>query len=149
MQISKYITLDKVEYSTTAIRKGISNKLPSEYIENAKYVAELYDTIYDHFNGNIRFNSFYRCIKLNKAIGGSGTSQHCLAEAIDIEGINGVKNRDIFDFCKTLDFDQLIDEFQDSNGEPNWVHISRRKGRNRKQVLKAIKNKKETIYLPI
>ena len=147
MQISKYLTLVDVEYSTTAIRKGINNKLPLEYLDSAKYTAELYDVIYEKFNGNIRKTSFYRCVKLNKIIGGSGTSQHCFAEAIDIEGINGITNKEIFEFCRTLDFDQLINEFQNEDGEPAWVHISRRK-KNRRQVLKAIKKGKETIYLP-
>ena len=83
-QISKYLNIDDVERSTTAIRKGINNTLPVEFLNNAKYVAELYDIIYTKFNGNVRINSFYRCVKLNKAICGSGTSQHFTAYAFDV-----------------------------------------------------------------
>ena len=146
MQISKYLTLADVEKSTTATRKGIKNNLPEILIQNAKRVAELYDQIYDHFNGNVYINSFYRSESLNKAIGGASSSQHTRAQAIDIEGKNGVTNLQVLEFAKTLDFDQIINEFQDAKGEPSWVHISRAVA-NRRQVLKAVKQGKKTVYI--
>lgn len=146
MQISKYLTLADVEKSTTATRKGIKNNLPEILIQNAKSVAELYDQIYDHFNGNVYINSFYRSEALNKAIGGASSSQHTRAQAIDIEGKNGVTNLQVLEFAKTLDFDQIINEFQDAKGEPSWVHISRAVA-NRRQVLKAVKQGKKTVYI--
>lgn len=146
MQISKYLTLTDVERSTTATRKGIKNNLPEILIQNAKRVAELYDQIYDHFNGNVYINSFYRSEALNKAIGGASSSQHTRAQAIDIEGKNGVTNLQVLEFAKTLDFDQIINEFQDAKGEPSWVHISRAVA-NRRQVLKAVKQGKKTVYI--
>lgn len=146
MQISKYLTLTDVERSTTATRKGIKNNLPEILIQNAKRVAELYDQIYDHFNGNVYINSFYRSEALNKAIGGASSSQHTRAQAIDIEGKNGVTNLQVLEFAKTLDFDQIINEFQNAKGEPSWVHISRAVA-NRRQVLKAVKQGKKTVYI--
>lgn len=146
MQISKYLTLEDAERSTTAKRKGIKNNLPEILIQNAKRVAELYDQIYDHFNGNVYINSFYRSESLNKAIGGASSSQHTKAQAIDIEGKNGVTNLQVLEFAKTLDFDQIINEFQDAKGEPSWVHISRAVA-NRRQVLKAVKQGKKTVYI--
>lgn len=146
MQISKYLTLADVEKSPTATRKGIKNNLPEIFIQNAKRVAELYDQIYDHFNGNVYINSFYRSEALNKAIGGASSSQHTRAQAIDIEGKNGVTNLQVLEFAKTLDFDQIINEFQDAKGEPSWVHISRAVA-NRRQVLKAVKDGKKTVYI--
>lgn len=146
MQISKYLTLADVERSTTAVRRGIKNKLPEILIENAKRIGELYDTIYDHFNGNVYINSFYRSEALNKAIGGASSSQHTRAQAIDIEGKNGVTNLQVLEFAKTLDFDQIINEFQNAKGEPSWVHISRAVV-NRRQVLKAVKVGGKTKYI--
>lgn len=146
MQISKYITLADVEKSNTAIRRGIDNKLPHILLQNAKRVAELYDQIYDNFNGNVYINSFFRSEALNKAIGGASSSQHTRARAIDIEGKNGVTNLQILEFAKTLDFDQIINEFQDENGEPAWIHISRAVV-NRKQILKAVKVGGKTRYV--
>ena len=146
MQISKYLTLTDVERSTTATRKGIKNNLPEILIQNAKRVAELYDQIYDHFDGNVYINSFYRSEALNKAIGGASSSQHTRSQAIDIEGKNGVTNSQVLEFAKTLDFDQIINEFQNAKGEPSWVHISRAVA-NRRQVLKAVKQGKKTVYI--
>lgn len=137
MQISKYLTLSDVEKSNTAIRKKISNALPAELVENAKYVAELYDIIYDHFKGNVYVNSFYRSPALNKAVGGSKTSLHMQGQAIDIEGKNGVTNLQVLEFCKTLDFDELINEYP-KNGQPSWVHIGRRKGLPNRKRIKVI-----------
>lgn len=149
MQISKYLTLEDAERSTTAKRKGINNRLPPELLPYAKLTAALYDQIYDHFNGNVYINSFYRSEALNKAIGGSKTSQHCFAQAIDVEGKNGVTNAMVLEYAKTLNFDQIINEFQDAKGEPAWVHISVRESGNRKQLLKAVKVGGKTKYLSL
>jgi hypothetical protein len=88
---------------------------------------------------------------LNAAIGGSLTSQHCQGEAIDIDmdgTPNGVTNRMVFDYIKdNLEFDQLIYEFGDANN-PDWVHVSyESSGKQRKQILKAVRNNGKTSYL--
>ena len=147
MQLSKYLTLQDAEKSNVAKRLGINNSLPLEYLENAKKIASLYDDVYEHFNSNVRITSFYRSKKLNTVIGGSPTSSHCFGEAIDIEGINGVKNSDILAYCRTLPlFDQIINEYPEGI-EPNWVHVSVRVNKsNRKQVLRVDKINKKSIY---
>lgn len=66
--------------------------------------------------------SGYRCPALNKAIGGSSTSQHKLCEAIDFK-CKGLSNESIA--CKIatsdLKFQQLIIEH---SGKAVWTHIS-------------------------
>jgi hypothetical protein len=95
------------------------------------------------------FNSFYRSPKLNTAIGGSATSQHVRGEAIDLDSKDNAFNKDIFDYIvKNLDFDQVIAECPDKEGKPSWVHVSYKKTGNRKQVLKAVKVKGKTTYVP-
>jgi hypothetical protein len=55
----------------------------------------------------------------------------------------------IFDFIKNkLDFDQLIWEFG-TDFNPDWVHVSYVKGKNRKQKLKAIRSGGKTSYINI
>jgi hypothetical protein len=103
-----------------------------------RHVAELFEQIRLHFNVPIGISSFYRCAALNKKIGGAKNSQHTLGEAIDIDAdiFGGVTNAEIFEFAKTLDFDQLIWEYGDDTN-PAWVHISRKRvGKNRKQRLR-------------
>ena len=122
-QISKYLTVGDVTKSNTAIKLGINNQLPIELLENAKSFGKLYDIIYDHFKGNIYFNSIYRGPALNDALGGATNSRHMKCLAGDLEGKNGVKNSDIFKFVKeNLQFSQLIWEFGTST-EPAWVHV--------------------------
>jgi hypothetical protein len=87
---------------------------------------------------------------LNTAVGGSLSSQHCQGEAIDID-MDGttVTNAQIFNFIKdNLNFDQMIWEFG-TDVNPDWVHVSYDSaGKQRKQILKAIKKGGKTIYAP-
>jgi zinc D-Ala-D-Ala carboxypeptidase len=151
MQLSKNLALAEVTRSETAKRRGISNMPTPEHIENFKLLAEkVFQPIREHFGVPIYISSGYRSKALNTAIGGSLTSQHCSGEAIDID-MDGtsVTNAQIFNYIKdNLSFDQLIWEFgTDSN--PNWVHVSYEStGKQRKQILKAVKSAKGTAYLP-
>jgi zinc D-Ala-D-Ala carboxypeptidase len=151
MQLSKNLALAEVMRSETAKRRGISNMPTPEHIENFKLLAEnVFQPIRDHFGVPIILSSGYRSKALNTAVGGALSSQHCTGEAIDID-MDGttVKNADIFNFIKdNLNFDQLIWEFG-TNDNPDWVHVSYEStGKQRKQILKAIKSVKGTSYVP-
>ena len=151
MQLSKNLVLAEVIRSETAKRKGISNMPTPEHIENFKKLAEnVFQPIRDHFGVPIYISSGYRIKALNKAVGGSLSSQHCQGEAIDID-MDGtsITNKQIFDFIKdNLVFDQMIWEFG-TDKNPGWVHVSYEStGRQRKQILKAVKIKGKTSYLP-
>jgi hypothetical protein len=59
-----------------------------------------------------------------------------------------VANWEIFNYIrKNLEFRQLIWEFGNANN-PDWVHVSYVKGDNKKEVLRAIKKGKKTVYVP-
>jgi zinc D-Ala-D-Ala carboxypeptidase len=151
MQLSKNLVLAEVIRSETAKRKGISNMPTPEHIENFKKLAEnVFQPIRDHFGVPIYISSGYRSKALNKAVGGSLSSQHCQGEAIDID-MDGtsITNKQIFDFIKdNLVFDQMIWEFG-TDKNPGWVHVSYEStGKQRKQILKAVKIKGKTSYLP-
>lgn len=151
MQLSKNLSLAEVIRSETAKRRGVSNMPTDAHIANFKLLAEkVFQPIRDHFGVPIHISSGYRSAALNKAIGGAASSQHCTGEAIDID-MDGtsVTNAQIFNYIKdNLEFDQLIWEFgTDSN--PDWVHVSYEStGKQRKQILKAIKSGGATKYLP-
>lgn len=70
----------------------------------------------------IIINSGYRCVKLNNAVGGSLTSQHLYAEAIDIR-VPGKTSSEVFRILAASDlkYDQLILE---KSGNAQWVHVS-------------------------
>lgn len=151
MNISEHITLPEATFSQSAVDNKIDNTPTAEHLEAMKYVAEnIFERVRAHFGKPIRINSFYRSQKVNKAVGGSLTSQHCRGEAIDVSGVPyGIKNSEIFHFIKdNLDFDQLIWEFGDKN-EPSWVHFSLSMKGNKRQVIKAVKGANgKTSYIP-
>ena len=153
MQLSKHLSLAEVTRSDSAKRTGISNEPTAEHLENFKLLAEkVFEPIREHFKVPIHISSGYRSLALNKKIGGSLTSQHCSGEAIDIDmdgSASGVTNKQVFDFIKQhLNFDQLIWEFGTASN-PDWVHVSYEStGKQRKQVLRAIKQGGKTAYAP-
>ena len=126
--ISKHITLLEATQSNTASRNGIDNTPTPEVLEKMKLVAEkCFEPLRIWYNKPIRINSFYRCPELNKAVGGSATSQHAKGEAIDISAGNKEENKKLYDWCKAnLEYDQLINEYNYS-----WIHISYKSVGNR------------------
>ena len=116
-----------------------------------KITAEkVFEPVREHFRIPIGISSFFRCEKLNTAVGGSKTSQHCKGEAIDIDAdiYGGVTNSKIFHWIrKNLDFHQLIWEYGD-DCNPNWVHVSFKTKGNKKIIMKAVKGKGYQIWKP-
>jgi hypothetical protein len=153
MKLSEHLDLSEVTRSDMAKRKGLSNMPTPEHLENFKKLAEnIFEPIRKHFGVPIMISSGYRSKALNTAIGGSLTSQHCQGEAIDIDmdgTPNGVTNKMVFDYIKAhLNFDQLIWEFG-TKDNPDWVHVSYEStGKQRKQVLRAVKSAGKTAYQP-
>lgn len=153
MKISKHLSLAEVTRSETAKRNGIDNIPTSEHLENFKLLAEkVFEPIRTHFGVPIHISSGYRSQALNKFIKGSASSQHCKGEAIDIDmdsSSSGVTNKMVFDFIvANLEWDQIIHEFG-TDENPDWVHVSYTKGKNRKQKLKALRTNGKTSYINI
>jgi hypothetical protein len=153
MKLSEHLDLAEVVKSDSAKRRGISNMPTPEHIENFKKLAvNVFEPIRKHFGVPIHISSGYRSKELNASIGGSLTSQHCSGEAIDIDmdgSAHGVTNKMVFDWIKAnLNFDQLIFEFGTKDA-PDWVHVSYEStGKQRKQVLRAVKQGGATKYEP-
>lgn len=153
MKISEHISYKEATRSVTALRLGIDNT-PNEYqLQNMEIIAKnVFEPLRKAVGGAIKINSFFRCEDLNKAIGGSSKSQHCQGRAIDIDDNYGyMRNNDMYKYIKeNLDFDQLIFEFPDENGNASWIHVSYVDAdSNRKRCLKAIKENGKTKYIDI
>ena len=90
--ISKHISDKEGVYSVTAIRRGIANIPNEEQLNNMKLLAEkVFQPLREWVGKPIKINSFFRSPELNTAIGGSGKSQHCKGQAIDIDDTFGYK----------------------------------------------------------
>jgi len=149
MNLSEHLTLAEAIRSESAKRLGINNMPTDEHIKNGRVLAEnIHEPLRAYFRRPIHISSGYRSFNLNKAIGGSNSSQHSTFEAFDYD-MDGteVSNKDIFNYIKdNLPFDQLIWEFG-NNESPAWVHVSHKaNGVQRGQVLRAKKLNGKTIY---
>ena len=152
MQLTEHFTLEELTVSPTAKKLGLSNNPTPEHIANMKYCCEkILEPVRAKF-GPVTVNSSYRSPLVNKAVGGSKTSQHVNGQAIDFE-VKGVDNKVVADWvADNLEFDQVILEFYTS-GDKNsgWVHASiKKEGGNRRQRLIATKSKAGgTSYTPV
>lgn len=139
MRLSNNFVLSEVTRSNAAKRLGINNEPTETHLQNMQHLVEnLIQPLRDAV-GPIRISSGYRNPSLNRAIGGSRSSQHCKGEALDIQfwEMGKMNNKVIYDFIldSGLEFDQMINEFDFA-----WIHISLKKKGNRKQVLEAYKD---------
>lgn len=119
--------------SMTALRLGMSN-LPtkeSEWQAIEILAVEVLQPVRTKF-GRINITSGFRSPFINKRIGGSTTSNHCLGQAADIEPLEvGVTLFDILQFIHNeLPFRELIAEYF-PNG---WVHVAYRQYANNKTL---------------
>lgn len=148
-RISEHISYKEGTRSVTALRLGIDNTPDTYQFTNMQVVAEnIFEPLRKWVRGPIKINSFLRVPDLNKAIGGSESSQHCQGRAIDIDDSYGHKtNAEMFEYIKKhLDFDQMIWEFGDDDN-PDWVHVSYvSPDRNRGRCLRAERIDGKTQY---
>ena len=146
MRLSKNFVLSEITRSNTAKRLGIKNEPTKAHLENLqRIVTNLLQPLRDHL-GPIRISSGYRSKELNRAIGGSSRSQHCKAEALDLQFWKDGQmcNKEIYDWIidNAIEFDQMINEFDFA-----WIHISLKKSKNRREILEAYKdNDGDTQY---
>ena len=142
--ISANFSLEELTFSETAVRMGLDNTCPEEYISNMETVAEALEKVRQHFGEPINILSCYRSPKVNKACGGSETSAHRFALAADFR-VKNVINIDVCKYIesrKDIDYDQVIYEF----GSTGWIHLGFSKT-PRRQSLSAVKKNAKTVYL--
>jgi hypothetical protein len=147
-KISENISYKEAVRSETAKRLGISNKPKKEHIENMELIAEkIFQPLREWVDHPIRINSFYRSEELNSRIGGAISSAHKDGLAIDLDSLGGKTNLEMLHYIKdNLEFDVLINEYPNEEGEPKWIHVSWNKKKNRKQVLEIKRKGKYYLY---
>ena len=144
MRVSKNFLLSELIRSSTAKRLDIDNEPTKKHLRNLQRTVDLLLQPLRDAVGPIRVSSGYRSKALNRAIGGSNKSQHCKAEALDLQywedGI--MNNKVIYDWIikSDIEFDQMINEFDFS-----WIHISLAKKKIENKYLKRLKTRKEIL----
>lgn len=158
-KLSKNFTLEEMLVSSTAQKYGIDNTPNATVKANMTLLCnKLLQPIRDKYGKSIIVTSGYRCPALNSKVGGAKTSQHVSGQAADINSGDGYKaggearykaNAELFDLIYRVGgYDQLINEFPDAKGRPQWVHVSYNPAlkKQRGQALVAKKVGGKTIY---
>ncbi len=134
MNLTPHFTLAEMTRSETASRRGIANVPGPAVIKALELLCvNVLEPVRAHYGLPVIVTSGYRSPKVNAAIGGSSTSQHCFGMAADFT-VAGVRNIDVAQWMqRRLKYDQLIYEF----GESGWVHCSWNSHRLRNMELTA------------
>lgn len=121
IKLSKWFTLDEIEFSETAARYGIDNSLPSWLYTKARYSCSRLDAVRDLLKKPVFITSGFRCLRLNRLLKSKDTSQHLKMEAFDFVSPGFGTPQQVAamlrDHADEVDFDQLI-------LENTWIHIS-------------------------
>ena len=121
MKLTPNFTLEELSCTNTQYKE--ENISAAKKIMGRMYqLAGFAERVREIIGKPLIINSGFRCVKLNNAVGGSLTSQHLYAEAIDIR-VNGKSCKEVFQIIVSSDlkYDQLILE---RSGTAQWVHVS-------------------------
>ena len=135
--LTNHFTLEEFSFSSTAKSRGINNTVPLQFIPSLRNLCEVVlEPLRERVKEPVIISSGYRCPALNRAVGGSNTSQHMKGEACDIYMEDKEKLRKWFAILMDGDFDQLIFERNRRTGHC-WIHVSCKVNaeENRHQVI--------------
>lgn len=141
-----HFTMQELVQSNKADLLGINNTPSVGVVRNlCTLIMEVLEPARVKLGAPITVTSGYRCVDLNKAVGGVGNSQHMKGQAADLQCFTNRKQnlplmRQLFDILKEMDIDQVLWE-RDSKGT-QWVHVSYvAAGKNRSYVNNNYKAK--------
>jgi hypothetical protein len=146
MKLSANFSL--AELTKTNVRQ-FDNTPSMQVIDNLQVLVDsVLQPIRNKF-GPVTVTSGYRSPEVNKAIGGSATSDHCFGFAADFE-VAGVDNKELARWvADNLKFKQLILEFYTKGvSDSGWVHVSYDKNNLTQKVMTASKVGGRTVYSP-
>lgn len=117
----KYFTIEELTESSTAEIKNIDNTPSKQIINNLTLLVDnILDPLREWYGKPIYVNSGYRCVELNKAVGGVPGSYHVRGMAADIDMGDKDDNQPLFDYIKdNLNFTELGWE-----GNGRWIHVA-------------------------
>ena len=129
MKLSPHFALS--EFLVSSTRPDLvtpESDVPPEVVESLTELAEtILEPIRAEFETPVTILSGYRSDALNRAVGGSATSQHRVGQAADF-GMDGADLRDVFDWIRDVTavpfrFGQVI-LYRDSLELPRFLHVS-------------------------
>jgi hypothetical protein len=126
-KVSTWFSWAETWHSELAERHGIDNRPPQDTIPAIKATAERMDRVRETLGYPVLVSSWYRCLRLNRLLGSSDTSQHVQGRAVDFRCPSFGKPEMVWKFLRQmrqqLGIDQLILEFA-NRPSGGWVHVS-------------------------
>ena len=133
MRLTPNFTLEELEFSETATRLGINNKVPEQLMDNIMILAKGLQDVRKLLGTPLYISSGYRCIELNNILKSKPTSAHVKGLAADFRpsGNHNIDSAVAAIVGSDIPYDQILNEYD------SWVHISfAESGRTpRKQAL--------------
>jgi len=150
MNLTEHFTLEEMTRSATARRLGIANNPSPQVVANLKALCEkILEPLREAWGEPIIVSSGYRSPKLNRAIGGAASSEHMAkgtGAAADIRTVSDSpeENKRLLKLLLDLKlpFRQLINEYPDKNGAPDWIHVSYNPKHSKQRSMLTCKNGK-------
>ena len=117
--LSPHFTLAQLTHSETALEHGITNSPSLEHLENLQRLAKALEQIQRLLQYPLVISSAYRCLELNRLVGGVPASRHALGLAADFSCPAFGSPLDIARAvaASPIHFDQIIHEYG------RWVHF--------------------------
>lgn len=126
-KLSPHFSLAEATLSETAIRREIPNIPDAEQLANMRVAALGMEQVRSILDRPVTINSWFRCLRLNRAIGSSDHSAHTRGFAIDFTCSAFGNPRKVCEAIleEGLRFDQMILEgVSKDNPHGAWVHLS-------------------------
>lgn len=123
MKLTENFRLHEFTDSPTAEANGWDNRASVAVVANLQALCKnVLQPLRNHFNKPVKITSGYRCLELNKKVGGENSSAHLTGNAADLI-IPGVELKEIFEYIReNLRFDQLLLETNKKGSQ--WIHVS-------------------------
>ena len=122
-KLTPHFTFEELTTTNNADFLAFNQKSAGIIREHIYKLALFAEQVRAILNVPMTITSGFRCPELNDSIGGSPTSQHTKAEAIDFIPGKGMTIDEAFDIIRhsKLVYGQLIKE---RSGNKQWVHVS-------------------------
>ena len=126
LMLSDHFGLDEFTFSATARAMGIVNSPGSSEIANLRFLCrELLEPARAVIGEPIHITSGYRCLALNRAVGGVAQSYHVRGLAADLHIVSAAHASRLADALNAQPFCDLI--LVEHAHDASWLHVQARK----------------------
>lgn len=141
IQLTPHFRLSEFLRSSTATARKIDNTPSLDVVSNLQQLCvNVLEPMREHVGQAVVISSGYRSPALNKAVGGSSTSQHMTGEACDIHIPDEETGKKWFTWMMdNLKFHQLIWEKSTPTSTRHWIHVAyKQDGHNAQHVIQNL-----------